>query len=168
MMSRTREHVLMALILVAGCVAPWLFPGFMATMALFWLMIVFSLTWDINGGQMGYNSFGNILFFGLGVYVCAVFQRDAGLGYFPSLFIGMGLGGVVALLSAAILGPIVLALRGHYFAIATLGIAVAAGDIFAGWEYVGAGFGHRPRRCTRARWVPAACFFTTYFLSWPC
>ena len=33
-------------------------------MAFLWLMVVFALTWDIMGGQMGYNSFGNILFFG--------------------------------------------------------------------------------------------------------
>jgi len=37
-----------------------------------WLMVVFALTWDTLGGQMGYNSFGNILFFGIGAYGCAV------------------------------------------------------------------------------------------------
>jgi branched-chain amino acid transport system permease protein len=104
-------------------------------------MVLFALTWDTNGGQMGYNSFGNVFFFGIGVYACAVFQRDAGLDYLPGLFIGMGIGGLVALASAAILGPVVLGMRGHYFAIATLGIAVAAGDIFAGWQYVGAASG---------------------------
>lgn len=144
MMARNRERLLMFAILILGCAAPWLFPGYTATMGLLWLMVLFSLTWDINGGQMGYNSFGNVFFFGLGVYACAVFQRDSGLSYLPGLFIGMGVGGLVALLSAALLGPIVLALRGHYFAIATLGIAVAAGDIFAGWDYVGAASGMTP------------------------
>ena len=37
-------------------------------------MIVFSLTWDILGGQMGYNSLGNIFFFGAGMYISAVVQ----------------------------------------------------------------------------------------------
>ena len=32
------------------------------------------LTWDILGGQMGYNSLGNIFFFGAGMYVSAVVQ----------------------------------------------------------------------------------------------
>ena len=27
-------------------------------------MILFALTWDVMGGQMGYNSLGNIVFFG--------------------------------------------------------------------------------------------------------
>ena len=31
-----------------------------------WILIVLSLTWDVQGGQMGYNTFGNILFFGIG------------------------------------------------------------------------------------------------------
>ena len=43
-------------------------------MAVLWLMIVFASTWDILGGQMGYNSLGNIFFFGAGMYICAVVQ----------------------------------------------------------------------------------------------
>ena len=39
-----------------------------------WILIVLSLTWDVQGGQMGYNTFGNILFFGLGMYICSSFQ----------------------------------------------------------------------------------------------
>jgi branched-chain amino acid transport system permease protein len=141
MTPRNRQYLIMLGVLVLGIVAPWVFPAHTADMALLWLMVLFALTWDINGGQMGYNSFGNIFFFGVGVYACAVLQRDAGLAYLPGLFLGTGLGGLIAVASAAILGPIVLGLRGHYFAIATLGIAVAAGDIFAGWQYVGAASG---------------------------
>ena len=37
-------------------------------------MIVFALSWDVMGGQVGYNSFGNIAFFGIGVYTAAVIQ----------------------------------------------------------------------------------------------
>lgn len=141
MSAINRERLIMLLVLLAGIAAPLLLPAYTASLGLLWLMVLFALTWDINGGQMGYNSFGNIFFFGIGVYACAVFQRDAGMAYLPGLLLGTGLGGLLAILSAAILGPVVLALRGHYFAIATLGIAVAAGDIFAGWQYVGAASG---------------------------
>ena len=41
----------------------------MAQLTFLWIMIVFALTWDMLGGQMGYNSFGNIVFFGIGMYV---------------------------------------------------------------------------------------------------
>jgi branched-chain amino acid transport system permease protein len=128
-------------ITVIGLAAPWLLPAFTTQMSFLWLMVVFALTWDVMGGQMGYNSFGNILFFGIGAYACAVAQRDLGLGYFPGLALGVALGAVAGTLAAAVLGPGILALRGHYFAIGTLGLGIAAADIAAGWEYIGAGSG---------------------------
>jgi branched-chain amino acid transport system permease protein len=139
-----KPHVARALAaagIALALAAPWLAAGYLAQLSFLWLMIVFALTWDILGGQMGYNSFGNILFFGIGAYACAVFQRDAGLAYFPGLAAGLACAAVAAALLAALLGPPILALRGHYFAIATLGLGIAAGDIFAGWKYVGAASG---------------------------
>lgn len=132
-------------LIVAGALAvPWVLPSIVTEVAFFWLMVVFALTWDIVGGQMGYNSFGNILFFGVGAYVCAVVQRDSGLHYFTALALGTILAGIAAVIAAAILGPVVLALRGHYFAIATLGMGVAAAEIAAGWNYIGGGSGMVP------------------------
>jgi branched-chain amino acid transport system permease protein len=121
--------------------APWLVPGLLTQLAFLWLMIIFALTWDVTGGQMGYNSFGNVLFFGIGAYACALLQRDAGLGYLPGLATGILLAGLAAVVAAALLGPAILALRGHYFAIATLGLGIAAGDLAADWDYVGAASG---------------------------
>jgi len=124
--------------------APWLVPALTTQITFLWLMILFALTWDILGGQMGYNSFGNVLFFGVGMYVCAVVQRDSGLGYYAALVSGMGLAAVVSVALAALLGPAILGLRGHYFAIATLGLGAAAADFAAAWEYIGAGSGMVP------------------------
>jgi branched-chain amino acid transport system permease protein len=121
--------------------APFLFPSTAAQMAFLCIMIVFALTWDTMGGQMGYNSFGNILFFGIGMYACAVVQRDLGLGYFPALALGLAAAAAVAVVVAAVLGAGMLALRGHYFAIGTLGLGIAAGEIAASWQFVGAGSG---------------------------
>ena len=53
------------LLLVAGVIAPFLFPAYTFQIAMLWVMILFALTWDIMGGQMGYNSLGNIFFFGI-------------------------------------------------------------------------------------------------------
>ncbi|HXF78807.1 MAG TPA: hypothetical protein VN598_08095, partial [Usitatibacter sp.] len=103
-------------LLIVSIAAPWLFPGILTQLAFLWLMILFALTWDILGGQMGYNSFGNVVFFGLGMYACAVVQRDSGLSYYPALFTGMALGAVIATVAAGLLGPAMLGLRGHYFA----------------------------------------------------
>ena len=119
-------------------------PSLTTQITFLWLMVLFALTWDILGGHMGYNSFGNVLFFGVGMYVCAVVQRDSGLGYYPALFVGIAAGGLAGVAIAALLGPAVLALRGHYFAIATLGLGAAAADLAAAWNYIGAGSGMAP------------------------
>ena len=67
------------LIAVAGLAAPFVFHAYVAEMAFLWLFILFALTWDAQGGQMGYNSFGNVLYFGIGMYVCIVVM--VGLSY---------------------------------------------------------------------------------------
>lgn len=140
-MNGQRQVVLALGIAVAAIAAPLLFADYRAQIALLWVMVLFALTWDILGGQTGYNSFGNIVFFGIGMYAAAVLQRDSGLSYFPGLFAGMALGAVLAVGMAAIMGALILGMRGHYFAIATLGLGIAAAEIAGGWDYLGAGSG---------------------------
>ncbi len=144
MRSRAVARGVEIAVLAIGLAAPWLAPGWTAELAFLWLMVLFALTWDVVGGQMGYNSFGNVIFFGLGAYATSLLQREAHLPYFASLFAGMGLSAAIAAATAAVLGPLVLGIRGHYFSIATLGLGVAAADLFAGWDWVGAGSGILP------------------------
>ena len=61
-------------ILIFGIGAPFVIPGVTIQIAVLWVMVLFALTWDIMGGQMGYNSLGNILFFGSGMYISALVQ----------------------------------------------------------------------------------------------
>jgi branched-chain amino acid transport system permease protein len=129
------------LIVAAALATPWLLPDYRTQLSFLWVMIIFALTWDLLGGQMGYNSFGNVVFVGIGMYACAIVQRDSGLPYFPALFLGLGVGGMAALSAAALLGSGILGLRGHYFAIGTLGLGIAAGEYASGWDYIGAGSG---------------------------
>ncbi len=133
-----------AAILVLGLFGPALAPAYRSQMAFLWVMIVFALTWDLLGGQMGYNSFGNILFFGIGMYACVVVQRDFHLGYYSALFVGMGAGAVLGVAVGALIGSGLLGLRGHYFAIGTLGIGIAAGELASGWDFIGGGGGMVP------------------------
>ena len=62
------------LILAFGLAVPYLFPAYKLQISILWILIILSLTWDVQGGQMGYNTFGNILFFGLGMYLCSSIQ----------------------------------------------------------------------------------------------
>ena len=63
---------LYAAILIFTVVAPFIFPNYGVQLATLWLMIIVAMTWDMTGGQMGYNSLGNIFFYGTGMYVAAV------------------------------------------------------------------------------------------------
>jgi branched-chain amino acid transport system permease protein len=128
----------------AALAAPLIAPDYRTQLAFLWVMIVFALTWDLLGGQMGYNSFGNIVFFGVGMYACAMVQRESGLPYYEALSLGMIAAAVLAVAVAAVLGSGLLGLRGHYFAIGTLGLGIAAGEFASGWDYIGAGSGLVP------------------------
>ncbi|MEM6945769.1 MAG: branched-chain amino acid ABC transporter permease, partial [Pseudomonadota bacterium] len=68
------KYVVYAAILAAGIAAPIVLPGYTTQFSVLWVMVLLALTWDLQGGQMGYNSLGNIFFFGFGMYVSAVCQ----------------------------------------------------------------------------------------------
>ena len=61
-------------ILIFGLAAPYVFPAFKVQLSILCILIVLAITWNIQGGEMGYNTFGNILFYGLGMYLCASVQ----------------------------------------------------------------------------------------------
>ena len=61
-----KNFSLYAAILIFGLAAPFLFPAFKVQLSILCVLIVLATTWNIQGGEMGYNSFGNILFYGLG------------------------------------------------------------------------------------------------------
>jgi len=78
-----------------------------------------SESWDIITGKTGYFSFGHGVFFGLGAYAAAIvmlkLQMPFGVGFIA--------GGIISALFAFLIGLPILRLKGHYFAIITLGIA---------------------------------------------
>ena len=160
MNSSSLQPLTFWLLLAFGIAAPLLFPDYSNQIAVLWLMIVFASTWDILGGQMGYNSLGNIFFFGAGMYVSAVVQiglfYDVAMytsgartthivfsqaQYFTGFGLGMLAGGITSAVLAIGVGWIVLGLRGPYFAIGTLGIAIAGAELIASWEWLGAAAG---------------------------
>jgi len=61
--------------------------------------------------------------------------------YFTGIVLGMLLGGALSAVFAIIFGWIVFGLRGPYFAIGTLGVAIAAGELVGAWEWAGGGSG---------------------------
>jgi len=55
-----KKLALYGALLALTIAAPFLFPNFKTQLGTLWLMIIVALSWDMTGGQMGYNSLGNI------------------------------------------------------------------------------------------------------------
>ncbi|HQV69712.1 MAG TPA: branched-chain amino acid ABC transporter permease [Thermoflexales bacterium] len=108
------------------------------TITLALMYAVMALAWNFIGGYTGYSAFGNVAFFGIGATVTGVMMAKMHWDFAPAVL----LGGVICSLLSFLIGPALLRLRGHYFAVATLGIANAAREIVAGWDDVtGGGIG---------------------------
>ena len=60
---------------------------------------------------------------------------------FKDFFVGLIAAGIVPAIVAGLIGYGILGLRGHYFAICTLALGIAAGEIAGGIELIGAGQG---------------------------
>lgn len=106
--------------------------------------IVLATAWNILGGYTGYVNFGTAAFFATGAYT-AVFLLKAFDAYFPFLIL---FGGLVAGLLGLGIGYLTLRLRGVYFSIATLAMAVVLQTFVMNWDYVGGAAGYyaiRPR-----------------------
>jgi branched-chain amino acid transport system permease protein len=93
-----------------------------------------ALSWNFIGGFAGYPSFSTAAFFGLGCYAGALSQRAG---------VPMVLAWVIATLVvgafAAALGTIILRLRGHYFAIGSIGVVEVLRLVISSWGSVTGG-----------------------------
>jgi branched-chain amino acid transport system permease protein len=101
------------------------------------MLAVLAESWNIVGGFTGYASFGNVAFFGVGAYTTGILLTKAG---WP-LALALPAAGALAMLFAALVGMPILRLKGHYFAIATLGVAETMREVVYNLEITGAGTG---------------------------
>ncbi len=96
--------------------------------------------WNIIGGFTGYAAFGQVAFWGLGAYVAAVVASEprgsqVTLGW--PIWMAFILAAAISALAALLIGLPVLRLRGHYFAIATLGVSIAIRELFKNVDCIG-------------------------------
>jgi branched-chain amino acid transport system permease protein len=110
----------LALLVLVACLAALpLFGGAYAlrlgTMAC--MYAVLALSWNVVGGFAGYPSFATAAFFGFGAYVTGVLL-NAGVSLTVATLAAL----VGGFLLAGLLGVVLLRLRGHYFAIASLSL----------------------------------------------
>jgi branched-chain amino acid transport system permease protein len=110
----------LALLLLIGCLAALpLFGGAYAlrlgTVACMYAIL--ALSWNVVGGFAGYPSFATAAFFGFGAYTVGVLLNDG-----VSLALSIPIAFVASFVLATLLGAVLLRLRGHYFAIASLSL----------------------------------------------
>ncbi len=114
--------------------------------------IVLATAWNILGGYCGYVNFGSAAFFAVGAYSSvALHKLAAGIDrYFPESLVGVAkmilplnvptliiIGGIVSGLVGLGTGYLTLRLRGAFFAIATLALAVVLQTLIVNWDFVG-------------------------------
>ena len=95
--------------------------------------VVLATAWNILGGYTGYVNFGSAAFFAMGAYASVFFHKTYQLPI-PLLII---IGGAVSGLVGFGMGYLTLRLRGAFFAIATLALAVVLQTFIVNWDYVG-------------------------------
>jgi branched-chain amino acid transport system permease protein len=95
--------------------------------------IVLGTAWNILGGYCGYVNFGTAAFFALGAYTSVFFHKTFQLPIPLLLVIAAAVSGLVGLGT----GYLTLRLRGAFFAIATLALAVVLQTMVVNWNYVG-------------------------------
>jgi branched-chain amino acid transport system permease protein len=96
--------------------------------------VVLATAWNILGGYCGYVNFGSAAFFALGAYSTVAMHKLYALPV-PLLVV---VGGIVSGVVGFGMGYLTLRLRGAFFAIATLALAVVLQTLIVNWDFVGA------------------------------
>jgi branched-chain amino acid transport system permease protein len=95
--------------------------------------IVLATAWNILGGYTGYVNFGIPAFIAVGAYSTVVLHKLTSL----PLIAMMVVGGIISGLVGVGTGYLTLRLRGTFFSIATLAMAVVMQTLVTNWAFVG-------------------------------
>ncbi|WP_022799529.1 branched-chain amino acid ABC transporter permease [Thermus islandicus] len=93
--------------------------------------------WNLVGGYLGRVSFGHAAFFGVGAYTSLLALERFGITPLLGIPFGAFLAGGLAFL----VGAPTLRLRGHYFALATIGLSEVVRILFVNWSWAGGAVG---------------------------
>jgi|LGVE01.1.fsa_nt_gb branched-chain amino acid transport system permease protein len=132
--SITNNKIMIGVVLLIILALPIIVQdnNFRHIMILFVLYAALGEAWNIITGYAGQTSFGHAAFFGIGAYTSTVL-----LWKFDIIpWIGMLIGGIIAVVVAIVVSYPAFKLTGHYFAIATLAIGEIMLQLFVSWEYV--------------------------------
>jgi branched-chain amino acid transport system permease protein len=95
--------------------------------------VVLATAWNILGGYCGYVNFGTAAFFALGAYCTVAIHKLLAIPLPLHMLVGGLVSGTVGLGT----GYLTLRLRGAFFSIATLALAVVVQTLITNWDFVG-------------------------------
>jgi branched-chain amino acid transport system permease protein len=122
--------------------------------------VLLATAWNLLGGYAGYINFGSAAFFALGAYVSVALHKliDAPLAV---LILA---GGLSAGALGLAMGYLTLKLRGVFFSIATLALAIVFQAVITNWQYVGGASGAYILRPTEGPWGGSYVEFLFYVM----
>jgi branched-chain amino acid transport system permease protein len=94
---------------------------------------IMAVAWNILGGFTGYVNFGSAAFFAVGAYTSIALDKALGL---PLPLLILAAAAVCGLIGLGV-GYLTLRLKGVYFAIATLAMAIVLETLVTNWAFVG-------------------------------
>src|SRR6266403_5749892 len=105
---------------------PLVFPSsyYLRVASLVWVSAFAAIGLNILMGQAGQVSLGHAGFFGVGAYAVAIGPTHLGIPVWAAVLAGA----VISAALAHLVGRPILRLKGHYLAIATLGLGVLVAD----------------------------------------
>jgi branched-chain amino acid transport system permease protein len=139
--------------------------------------IVLATAWNILGGYCGYVNFGTAAFFALGAYSSVTLHKlGANIDRYASGLLADGLhlvlplsipgmllvGGIVSGIVGLGMGYLTLRLRGVFFAIATLAMAVVLQTLMINWDFVGGSRGAYVIRSDKVSLGPFSLSYIEY------
>ena len=95
--------------------------------------VVLATAWNILGGYAGYVNFGSGAFFAVGAYTAVALYK----AYALPLGLQILAGATASALLGFGVGMLTLRLRGIFFSIATIAVAIVLETVVVNWHYVG-------------------------------
>ncbi|MFQ5841226.1 MAG: branched-chain amino acid ABC transporter permease [Thermodesulfobacteriota bacterium] len=129
------ERIVLLVFIVVGLIFPWVVESAYAraVMTKFLLIALFGLGWNLIGGYGGQVDLGQAKNVGFGAYATALMMFHWHIPFWLTVPVGIFFATAE---SFAVAYPM-FRLRGHYFAIATLCVALVWKELFVFWDWTG-------------------------------
>ncbi len=99
--------------------------------------VILATAWNILGGYAGYVNFGTGAFFGVGAYTSVLLIKSLALPLGVQILASAAVGGALGFC----IGLLTLRLRGIFFSIATVAVAIILQTVVLNWRYLGGATG---------------------------